>query len=168
MASWCSRWGIHSEKFQTCEQYKDTNNRKTSSETWIHILLYIALKPEKNVCLNTETELRDSCWLKKNPLDGASSVKISWLCSIVLVLVFYLQWFFIFECYKDQHKKLLAVKYTVKLGKSSTYTSGYDNVAMKRTSGFKLHERFKGVWQSLGDAEHPERYSTPIHDPHIN
>ena len=65
-----------------------------------------------------------------------------------------------------------AVKFRVKLGKSTTETfamlnTAYDDVAMKRATCFRRHKRFKNGWLSVEDDEYSGRPSTSTDDPHI-
>ena len=67
----------------------------------------------------------------------------------------------------------IAVKFCVKLRKPTTETfamlnTAYGDVAMKRTTCFKWHERFKGGRQSIDDDERPGRPSTSTDDSDVN
>ena len=66
-----------------------------------------------------------------------------------------------------------AVKFCVKLGKSTTETfamlnTDYDDVAMKRAACFRRHKRFKNGRLSVEDDERSGRSSTSTDDPHID
>ena len=66
-----------------------------------------------------------------------------------------------------------AVKFCVKLGKSTTETfamlnTAYGDVAMKRAACFRWHKRFKNGRLSVEDDERSERPSTSTDDPHID
>ena len=66
-----------------------------------------------------------------------------------------------------------AVKFCVKLGKSTTETfamlnTTYGDVAMKRATCFRWHKRFKNGWLSVEDDERSGRPSTSTDDPHID
>ena len=66
-----------------------------------------------------------------------------------------------------------AVKFCVKLGKSTTKTfavlnTAYRDVAMKRATCFRWHKRFKISWLSVEDNERFRRPSTSTDDPHID
>ena len=66
-----------------------------------------------------------------------------------------------------------AVKFSVKLGKSTTETvsmlnTAYDDVAMKRAKYFRWHKRFKNGRLSVEDDERSGRPSTSTDDLHID
>ena len=66
-----------------------------------------------------------------------------------------------------------AVKFCVKLGKSTTETfamlnMAYGDVAMKQATCFRWHKRFKNGQLSVEDDEHSGRPSTSTDDPHID
>ena len=66
-----------------------------------------------------------------------------------------------------------AVKFCVKLGKSTTETfamlnTAYGDVAMKRATCFRWHKRFKNGWLSVEDDERSGRPSTSTDEPHID
>ena len=66
-----------------------------------------------------------------------------------------------------------AVKFCVKLGKSTTETfamlnMAYGDVAMKRATCFRWHKRFKNGRLSVEDDERSGRPSTSTDDPHID
>ena len=66
-----------------------------------------------------------------------------------------------------------AVKFCVKLGKSTTETfamlnTAYGDVAMKRATCFRWHKRFKNGRLSVEDDERSGRPSTLTDDPHID
>ena len=66
-----------------------------------------------------------------------------------------------------------AVKFCVKLGKSTTETfailnTAYGDVTMKRATCFRWHKRFKNGRLSVEDDEHSGRPSTLTDDPHID
>ena len=66
-----------------------------------------------------------------------------------------------------------AVKFCVKLGKSTTETfsilkTAYGDVAMKRATCFRWHKRFKNGRLSVEDDERSGRPSTSTDDPHID
>ena len=66
-----------------------------------------------------------------------------------------------------------AVKFCVKLGKSTTETfamlnTAYGDVAMKRATCFRGHKRFKNGRLTVEDDERSGRPSTSTDDPHIN
>ena len=65
-----------------------------------------------------------------------------------------------------------AMKFCVKLGKSTTETfamlnTAYGDVAMKRATCFRWHKRFKNGRLSVEDDERSGRPSTSTDDPHI-
>ena len=66
-----------------------------------------------------------------------------------------------------------AVKFCVKLGKSTTETfamlnTAYGDVAMKRATCFMWHKRFKNGWLSVEDDERSGHPSTSTDDPRID
>ena len=66
-----------------------------------------------------------------------------------------------------------AVKFCVKLGKSTTETfamlnTAYGDVAMKRATCFRWHKPFKNRRLSVEDDEHSGRPSTSTDEPHIH
>ena len=66
-----------------------------------------------------------------------------------------------------------AVKFYVKLGKSTTETfamlnTAYGDVAMKRATCFRWHKRFKNDRLSVEDDERSGSPSTSTDDPHID
>ena len=66
-----------------------------------------------------------------------------------------------------------AVKFSVKLGKSTTETfamlnTTYSDVAMKRATCFRWHKRFKNGRWSVEDDERSGRPSSSTDDPHID
>ena len=66
-----------------------------------------------------------------------------------------------------------AVKFCVKLGKSTTETfamlnTAYSDVAMKRATCFRWHKCFKNGRLFVEDDEHSGRPSTSTDDPHID
>ena len=66
-----------------------------------------------------------------------------------------------------------AVKFCVKLGKSTTETfamlnMAYGDVAMKQATCFRWHKRFKNGRLSVEDDERSGRPSTSTDDPHID
>ena len=66
-----------------------------------------------------------------------------------------------------------AVKFCVKLGKSTTETfamlnTAYSDVTMKRVTCFRWHKRFKNGWLFVEDDERSGRSSTSTDDPHID
>ena len=66
-----------------------------------------------------------------------------------------------------------AVKFCVKLGKSTTETfamlnTAYGDVAMKRATCFRWHKRFKNGRLFVEDDERSERPSTSTDDPRID
>ena len=81
-----------------------------------------------------------------------------------------MQIFFKMNNLKEQR---FAVKFCVKLGKSATETfamlnTAYGDVAMKRATCFRWHERFKDGRLSVEDDERSGRPSTSTDDPHID
>lgn len=73
----------------------------------------------------------------------------------------------------DLNEQRVAVKFCVKLGKSASETFNmlnvaYGDIAMKRATCFKWHERFKGSRQSIEDEERSGRASTSTEDSHID
>ena len=70
-------------------------------------------------------------------------------------------------------KQRFAVKFCVKLGKSTTETfaklnTAYSDVAMKRATCFRWHKCFKNSQLSVEDDERSGRPSTSTDDPHID
>ena len=66
-----------------------------------------------------------------------------------------------------------AVKFCVKLGKSTTGTfamlnTAYGDVAMKRATYFRWHKRFKNGRLSVKDDERSGCPSTSTDDPHVD
>ena len=66
-----------------------------------------------------------------------------------------------------------AVKFCVKLGKSTTETfamlnTAYGDVVMKQATCFRWHRRFKNGRQSVEDDERSGQPSTSTDDPHID
>ena len=73
----------------------------------------------------------------------------------------------------DLKEQRFAVKFCVKLGKSTTETFAmlntvYGDVAMKRATRFRWHKRFKNGQLSVEDDECSGRPSTSTDDPHID
>ena len=70
-------------------------------------------------------------------------------------------------------KQRFAVKFCVKLGKSTTETfamlnMAYGDVAMKRATCFRWNKRIKNGWLSVEDDERSGCPSTSTDDPHID
>ena len=71
------------------------------------------------------------------------------------------------------NEQRFAVKFCVKLGKSTTETfamlnTTYGDVAMKRATCFRWHKRFKNGRLSVEDDERSGHPSTSTDDPHID